>query len=180
MVRRALSVWFLPRRRRLGNGVGLEPLGEDAFLETLAVIAIIAVLVAFAYESYRPVLHKAAMAEAANLMVVDKTEIATELAVTGRLPETIPTRDSPFNSGGKYFAAVDWRDGEIVLPLRHDALRGAMAADTLTLSFRVARAPEPGPVLILCGNSRAPDGFEAAPVRHTSVPSQFLPFFCRV
>ena len=185
MYRRANSAWFLPRRRRLGNGVDLDPRDEEAFLESLTVVAIIAVLAGQAFESYRPALAKATMAEAASLMVAHRTAIATELAVTGQLPEAVPPRGGRPSAEGRYFGTVQWQDQEIVLPLRPEAEANIAESDSaldpppLTLSFRVARSTEIGRPLILCGLAEAPAGFEAPPARHTTVPEQYLPFFCR-
>lgn len=186
MFRRVLSAWLLPRRRRLGNGVRLEPRGDDSFLEGMVVLAIVAILVALAFATYRLAPTRAAMSEAANIMIAFKVEIATELAVTGRMPETILPWEPPAEFSGRYFSGLEWRDNEIVAPFRSGIMPAVDAslpfanAEPWTLSFRVARSTELGRPLILCGHADPPPGFEVAPPQHTSMPEEFLPFFCRI
>jgi len=186
MFLRAISAWFLPRRRRLDNGMSLNARDRGGFPETLIVIAIVCFLLACAAESYRPALGKAAMTEAASLLALYKTELHADLAVYGRLPGAPLAHEQHRRTNGRYFSELEWRDGEIVAGLeqRLSALIEASAAmpessDPLTLSFRVARSPDHGQLVLLCGLAEPPPGFDAAPPRQTTVPSAYLPSFCR-
>lgn len=151
----------------------------------LAVVAIIIFLVAYATDAYRPAIVKSAMTEAANLTAGFKAEIAVDFAVHGRLPERITALD--FNpSGGKYFSGFEWRDDELVASLQPEFWRRITGGpppagqEPLTLSFRIARTPEVGRLLFICGQASPPPGFDAPPVRHTTVPEAYLRFFCRI
>jgi type II secretory pathway pseudopilin PulG len=185
---RALKAWLLPRRRSFRNGAILDSQHVGGFLETLIVIAIVAWLVVFAFEAYRPAIGKAAMTEAANLTAGYKSAIVTELAVRGRLPENIFGLENGLpDGGGKYFSGFVWQDNELVASLspRFAADIGALSDDSaaetpLTLSFRLAFSEELGRAIFLCGQAAPPPGFVAAPARHTTVPASYLPFFCRV
>jgi type II secretory pathway pseudopilin PulG len=187
MIRRALSVFLLPRRRQLREGIVLSPRNPEGWLETLAVIAIVGLLVAFAFDGYRFAVVKASMTEAANLMGTFKIDIATDLAVYGRLPDAVPSLEAHRQDGGKYFSGFTWQDDELVTSLRSKfatqiaaELQVPIDEQPLTISFRFAVTPEPSQRVILCGLATPPPGFTAAPVRHTTVPEAYLPSFCRI
>jgi hypothetical protein len=186
MVPRALSAWLRPRRYRLRDGVVLNPQLSECFLETLTATGIVALLLAYAAAAYPPAIFKAAMTEAANLSAAYKTEILTDLAVHGRLPDTLAPLDG--NPGaGRYFSGFEWRDDELVASLQPGIARRIAAAATepvgdepLTISFRIARTAALNRTILVCGRASPPSGFEAEPVRHTTVPESYLPFFCRI
>lgn len=184
MVRRAACAWLLPRRRRLRDGVYLNPQNADGFLESLSVIAIVACLLAYAAAAYPPALLKAALIEAASLASIYKTEVALDLAATGRPPESIMALDER-PMGGRYFSGFEWIDNELIAVLAPRWSAGFAGDETapgdakpLTLAFRIAQTPE-GRTLFLCGRASPPAGFTAAPARHTTLPETYLPFFCR-
>jgi hypothetical protein len=183
---RALSAYVLPRRRRLQNGIALGAPGRDRMLESLCVVAIVMLLVAFAFDSYIPALKRFMLTEATNLPVGYKVRIAEDLAVRGVMPQMLEAREvgAPFRS--RYFDEFAWQDGEFVFTLGAATAAGMMpeaemaGALPLTLSFRVARTETGSRLVLLCGLAEPPPGFTAAPARYTTVPAAFLPAHCRI
>jgi hypothetical protein len=183
---RALSAWVLPRRRRLHDGTSLDAPGRDRMLEPLCVVAIIMLLLAFAFDAYLPALKRFMLTEAASMTAGYKVAIAEELAVRGALPQAIETGDTARRPIGKYFDEITWSNGEIVLTLGAVTAAGMLpdaelaGAVPLTLSFRVARTETGNRLALLCGLAEPPPGFTAAPTRFTTVPARFLPSHCRI
>ena len=183
---RALSAYVLPRRRRLSNGIALGAPGRDRMLEPLCVVAIVGLLLAFAFGSYIPTLKRFMLTEAVNMTAGYKAVIAEELAVRGALPRDIETGDNGRRPVGRYFDEMTWYDGEIVVTLGAVAATGMLpdaelaGALPLTLSFRVARTETGSRLVVLCGLAEPPPGFTAAPARYTTVPAAFLPAHCRI
>jgi hypothetical protein len=189
-VPRTLSAYVLPRRRRLRNGISLGEPGRDRMFETLCVIAIVGLLLGFAFESYIPMLKRFELTEAANLTGATQVRMAEAMAVRGVMPQTLETSEISGGYGSRRFDSrrfdsVAWQDGEIVFTLRAETAAGmlpeAALAGTLplTLSFRFARTATGNRLVLLCGNALPPPGFTAAPPRHTTVPAAFLPYHCR-
>ena len=182
MFARTAASYLLPHRRRLACGLVLGRRSHERYVETLAVIAIVFILVASAIEGYRYAIGKAAMLEAVSLVMGLRTNLAEEFAVTGRLPASTWVSDA---DGGRYFRTMDWRDGEIVLEVGDDlaATMGSEPASyddrSPTLSFRVARTPDGEQQMFLCGFAEPPAGFTARDARHSTIPESFLPSFCR-
>ena len=104
------------------------------------------------------------------------------MAATGRLADDAVPAGSRHSS--RWFEAPRWQDGELVFPatqlLRDFLARGGNEppASDAALAFRAARAPA-GATLWLCGDEAPPSGFVAAPMRHTTIPARYLPYFCR-
>lgn len=182
---RALSAYVLPRRRQLRNGTALVEPGRDRMLETLCVVAIVGLLLAFAFQSYIPTLKRFMLTEAANLTVSYKDRIAEAMAVRGVMPQTLETSERSRRPDSRYFDESAWQDGEIVFTLGAATAAGMMpeaelaGASPLTLSFRFARTATGSRLVLICGIAEPPPGFTAAPPRHTTVPAAFLPYHCR-
>jgi hypothetical protein len=183
---RALSVYLLPRRRRLRNGVSLDAPGRDRMLEPICVVAIVMLLMAFAFDSYVSALKRFMQTEAVNLTAPYRERVVEAMAVRGVMPQTIEARVSGQQPVGKYFVDSIWQDGEIIFTLGTATAAGmkpdAELADALplTLSFRFARTATGNRLVQLCGFAEAPPGFTAAPARNTTVPAAFLPTHCRM
>jgi len=183
---RALSAYVLPRRRCLCNGIALRASGQDRMLESLCVVAIVGLLLAFAFESYVPMLKRFMLTEAANLTAGQKDRIAEAMAVRGVVPRTLETSDSARRPVSRYVDELTWRDGEIVFTLGAATAAGMLPeaelarASPLTLSYRVARTESGNRLVLLCGIAEPPPGFTAAPTRNTTVPVEFLPTHCRI
>jgi len=183
---RALFAYVLPRRRRLRNGMALGEPGRDRMLETLCVVAIVGLLLAFAFQSYIPTLKRFMLTEATNLTGAYKTRMAEAMAVRGVMPQTLENSEIGARPDSKYFDDLAWQDGEIVFTLRADLAAGMLpeaelaGAPPLTLSYRFARTPTGNRLVLLCGIAEPPPGFTAAPTRHTTVPAAFLPYHCRI
>jgi hypothetical protein len=183
---RALSVYVLPRRRRLRSGIALGAPGQDRMLEPICVVAIIMLLLAFAFDTYVPALKRFMQTEAVTLTAPYRDRVVEAMAVRGVLPQTIETRESGQQPGGKYFVDSIWQDGEIIFTLGAATAAGMVpdaelaGALPLTLSFRFARTATGNRLVQLCGLAEAPPGFTAAPARNTTVPAAFLPTHCRI
>jgi type II secretory pathway pseudopilin PulG len=183
---RALSAYLLPRRHRLRNGIVLAASGRDPMLETLCVVAIVGLLLAVTARSYTPMLKRFMLIEAASLTIGYKVRIAEALADQGVMPEMLETSEVATPTRPRHFDELAWQDGEIVFTLRATTSagmlpEGAMAgAPPLALSFRFARSATGNRLVLLCGLAEPPPGFTAAPARHTTVPTVFLPAHCRI
>lgn len=178
---------LLPQRRTLACGVVLNERGHERFLETIVVIALIALLVTLAVEGFRPFVDKSRMIEAANLVNSFRPDIVEYFAVNGELPDEMAREEGWFSGAGKYFDRMDWQRQEIVFDLNHEiagrfsagAASVAAASIETQLSFRIASTADGGRRVFLCGNASAPPGFIASESQHTNVREDLLPFFCR-
>jgi hypothetical protein len=192
-VLRALSPYALPRRRRFRNGIALGEPGRDLMLESLSVVAIVALLLGLTFQSYVPTLKRFMLTEASNLTVAFKIRMAEAMAVRGVPLQTFDASEGSglFGSDSVRFDArnfddVAWQDGEIVFTLAAATAIGMMpdaelaGALPLTLSFRVARTESDNRLVLLCGLAEPPPGFTADPARYTTVPVEFLPAHCRI
>ena len=183
---RAISAYALPRRRRLRDGIALNEPGRERLLESLSVVAIVALLLGLALESYIPALKRFMLTEATNLTLPYRVEIAEAMAVRGSLPQVVETSEDGKQPLSRYFDQRVWYDGEIIFSLGAETSIGMMpdaelaGALPLTLSYRVARSETGGRLVLLCGLAEPPPGFTAAPPRYTSVPAEFLPANCRI
>lgn len=188
---RALSAYVLPRRRRLRNGIALGEPGRDRMLETLSVVAIVGLLLAFAFESYIPMLKRFNLTEALNLTGASQVRMAEAMAVRGVMPQTLEASEISGGFGSRRFDSrrfddVTWQDGEMVFTLSAETAAGMLTEAELagpaplTLSFRFARTETGNRLVLLCGIAEPPPGFTAAPPRHTTVPAAFLPYHCRI
>jgi type II secretory pathway pseudopilin PulG len=186
-LKRHTATVLVPRRRKLACGIVLNQRPHERVLETLIVIAMVAILATLAIQGYRPALEKTRMVEAANLINGFRPDVVEYLAVYGKLPDTLERDEEIFGRAGKYFNRIDWQQHEIVFDLddaiedrfRADSLRTETSADRAQLSFRVASSPDGGRQIFLCGHAPAPEGFAAEATQHTNVDEAFLPFFCR-
>jgi type II secretory pathway pseudopilin PulG len=182
---RTLCAYVLPRRRQLCNGVALGKPVRDRMLESLCVVAIVMLLLAFALDSYLPALKRFMLVEATNLTVGYKERIAETMAVQGVMPQTIELQETAQRPLGRNVARAVWQDEEIVFTLGARTANGMMpdaglaGAPPLTLSYRMARSATGDRLVLLCGFAAAPPGFTAAAARHTTVPALFLPHHCR-
>jgi type II secretory pathway pseudopilin PulG len=183
---RAISAYVLPRRRLLRHGIALNATGRERLLESLCVVAIVALLLGFALESYIPMLKRFMLTEAANMTAGYRVEIATAIAVQGVLPQALTTSDSDKQPVSRYFDGMTWYDGEIIFALGAETAIGMLPEAELagvlplTLSYRVARTATGGRLALICGLAEPPPGFTAAPARYTTVPAEFLPTHCRI
>jgi hypothetical protein len=183
---RALSAYVLPRRRRLRNGIALGEPGRDRMLESLCVVSIVMLLMAFAFDSYIPALKRFMLTEAAYLTAPYRDRVAEAMAVRGVMPQTLETSEVGRRPVSRYFDDLAWQDGEIIFTLGAATVVGMMpdaelaGALPLTLSFRFARTATGNRLVLLCGVAEAPPGFTAAPARYTTVPAAFLPAHCRI
>lgn len=186
MFKRATDL-LLPQRRTLACGVVLNDRGHERFLETITVVALIALLVTLAIEGFRPFVDKSRVIEAANLANGFRPDVVEYFAVNGRLPEEMPGDENGFGSAGRYFDRIQWQRQEIVFDFNREiAGRFSGTSDLAAansngsqLSFRVASTADGGRRVFLCGNAPAPEGFTAGRSRHTNVREDLLPFFCR-
>jgi hypothetical protein len=127
------------------------------------------------------------VAEAVNLSLKYRTEVAEFYATTGRLPERLDYGNDDWRDFGKYFSSVEWRDQEAVFSVEPDyrlSFRsGPSAAEdegsVPALSFRFAVADVGDHHVMLCGRAPAPAGFSSRESQHTTVRLESLPFFCR-
>jgi hypothetical protein len=183
---RTTSAYVLPRRRQLQNGIALGDTGRERMLEPLCVVAIVAVLVAFALASYFPTVKRFMLTEASNLTGPYKDRMVEAMAVRGVMPQTLDTGAMRARVGSSYFDDLAWQDGEVVFTLGARTAAGMLpesapaGAPPLTLSYRFARTDTGNRLVLICGLAEPPPGFTAAPARHTTVPAEFLPAHCRI
>jgi hypothetical protein len=184
-LRDVIGAALLLRWRGLGLSMR-DRRGNELFLETLVVAAIVGVIVACAAGDMGRQLVKSMLAEAANLTLHHRIDTSEYLAVRGRLPEP-DQGPTPGDVSGRFVKQVEWRDGEIVVTMNSRfAQQQQMLSDTdvndrrpPVVAFRIARAAETGRLIFLCGTAEPPAGFVAAQPRHTSLSNEQLPFFCR-
>jgi hypothetical protein len=135
-------------------------------------------LTAFA-RIWPPISIKLNALEAVSLLNAQRADALAFKAATGRLP-TEAARERT----ARAFGPPHWRDEEIVFPATGRLSQQLVAVEAVqlgfepALSFRIATATS-GAVIWLCGSATAPAGFTAEPVRHTTIPAQYLPHFCR-
>ena len=174
----------LPLQRRAPAARPFARRGRS--VETLLVVLIVGIVIFEALQGFRSVEAKIQVLNAISLSSTERTEAVTALAATGALPDRIlehPVRGFP--GARPIFGRPEWRDGELVFPATERLSRlltgdadGPVRRDA-AVAFRVARASDSGAIVWLCGSENAPTGFEALPPRHTTIPSRYLPHFCR-
>jgi type II secretory pathway pseudopilin PulG len=152
---------------------------RGTLLEMMLVVAIVGVLLTAFARILQPLTIKLGVLEATSLFITHRADALAFMATTGRLPpEPAPQRAT------KYFAAPRWQDQELVFPVAGPLLQRLLDTGAVepgsgaTVSFRVATSVN-GNTVWLCGGRDAPAGFAAAPMRHTTMPVQYLPHFCR-
>jgi type II secretory pathway pseudopilin PulG len=148
-------------------------------LELLLVAGIVGVLLTALARVWPPLTIRLTVLEAVSLLNTQRADAVVFRATTGRLPpEAAPERPA------RHFAAPRWQDEELVFPATGRLLQVLVDSGAVGLgvepavSFRIATA-DSGGMVWLCGGRDAPGGFTAAPMRHTTIPAQYLPHFCR-
>lgn len=152
---------------------------RGTLLEMLLVVAIVGILLTAFAGILQPLTIKLGVLDAAFLFTTQRADALAFKATTGRLPpEAVQERAT------KNLASPRWQDEELVFPVAGRLLQrlvdsGAVEPGTEpAVSFRVATAAS-GATVWLCGGRDAPAGFAAAPMRHTTMPVEYLPHFCR-
>jgi hypothetical protein len=165
-----------PQQRLYRAGLMGRP-QRGRLLEALLVSLIVGVAIFEAFRGLQPALSKFGMLNAISLSRAELTDTIVGMAATGVPPEAVVS--SPRANAD--FASPRWQDGELVFPAAARLLRriDRTERDGAELAFRVGRAPVSGATVWLCGTESPPPGFEAAPATHTTIPSRYLPHFCR-
>lgn len=172
---REIVSFTIPSRRALAEALLLDRTRYERSVEWLWVVAIVAVVLAFALRDARLLLPKMRAAEALLLTSPLRADVAAARAVTGRLPDELPNAGNTLRLGR--VTNVEWLDGELVVTLPGGE-GGDSNADATTLSMRLASTPYGGTTW-LCGGREPPDGFTAPLTRHTTLPPRDSFHFCR-
>jgi hypothetical protein len=148
-------------------------------VDLLLVALIVGIVLVEALQTLEPVLAKTRVLNALSLARTEQIDAVEALAVRGVLPERATELAAFPAATPAAFAAPVWRDGELVLVAADERLQALGAGADAALAFRVARAPDSGATIWLCGGEQTPAGFEAKPPLHTTIPPRYLPHFCR-
>ncbi len=178
---------MLFRRGRLLEASLLDRRANEQFLEALIAVGLVAMLAAMAASAYSGFAWRTTLTESVSLIGGFRVDVVSYHALTGEFPGDDVSVLNTARFGSRYFSAADWQDQEIVLtvePVLAGELNGSARTSprsgaAMDLSWRPASSRESGALIMLCGLAEAPAGFEARPPRHTSVPTDQLPHYCR-
>jgi type II secretory pathway pseudopilin PulG len=152
---------------------------RGTLLELLFVVVIVGVLLTAFARVLSPLTIKLGVLETTSLLGTQRADALAFMATTGRLPPEAAQERATRN-----FAAPQWQDEELVFPATGPLLQRMVEIGAVepgakpAVSFRIATSAS-GATVWLCGRRDAPAGFAAAPMRHTTIPAQHLPHFCR-
>ena len=151
-----------------------------SMMETLVVIAIVAILATLAIPSYLDKIVRDQIAEALPLADIAKAPLAGSWAALQTFPADnaaagLPAPDKIVNN---FVSSVLVRNGAIDLTFGNRA-SGVIKGKVLTLRAAVVEDAPIVPVTWVCGYAAAPGKMTVTSVDRTNIPAVYLPLRCR-
>lgn len=151
-------------------------------IELMIVISIIGVLAAIAMPAYQDYLHRARIAEAFALASAAQRAVADYHERWGRLPadNAAAGLPRPENARGSFVASITVTNGVVEVRYGWAGMPSEMEGKALYIRPGVNRAYPTAPLVWVCGERAAPDGFEVVGARASAtLPQRYLPGGCR-